>query len=120
MKNIRFYLDIPLRLKLGRAFNYSIHTSTRTLGREYYVLKDAFNRDEDYEIWIDKENGLALKVIDGTTVRTFYDGTDIEKEENKVVYEYRYKFDIVKDEDVNIPDYTGYEVVHTNTDFPEK
>ncbi|MBP3597445.1 MAG: zf-HC2 domain-containing protein [Clostridia bacterium] len=120
VKHTKFYLDIPLRLLLGRAFNYSIHTSTRTLGREYYVLKDAFNRDEDYEVWIDKENGLALKVIDGTTVRTFYDGTDIEKEENKVVYEYRYKFDIVKDEDVNIPDYTGYEIIHTNTDFPEK
>ena len=120
IKHINFHLDIPLRLKLGRAFNYSIHTSTRTLGREYYVLKDAFNRDEDYEIWVDKENGLALKVIDGTTVRTFYDGTDIEKEENKVVYEYRYKFDIVKDEDVNIPDYTSYEIIHRNTDFPEK
>lgn len=119
VKKINFHLDIPFRLMLGRAFNYSIYTSTRTLGREYYVFKDAFNRDEDYEVWVDKENGLALKVIDGTTVRTFYDGTDIEKEENKVVYEYRYKFDVVKDEDVTIPDYTGYEIEYKNTDLPE-
>lgn len=120
VKHTKFYLDIPLRLLLGRAFNYSIYTSTRTLGREYYVLKDAFNRDEDYEVWVDKENGLPLKVIDGTTVRTFYEGTDIEKEENKVVYEYRYKFDVVKDEDINMPDYTGYEIIHKNTNFPKK
>ena len=94
----------------------SIHTSYRGLGREYYVLS-VWDKDKG-EMWIDKETGLTLKNDlegNGTTV-VYYPGSNIVKEEFRIVNEYRYEFDIVTDEDVSVPDYTGYEIKYMNED----
>ena len=94
----------------------SIHTSYKGLGREYYVLS-VWDRDKG-EMWIDKETGLTLKDDhegNGTMV-VYYPGSNVVKEEFRVVHEYRYEFDIVTDEDVTVPDYTGYEIKYINED----
>lgn len=95
--------------KLGTAFRMSIHTDTRQIGREYYVITNRFENDKIWETWIDKDTGLTLKTINRNSVRNFIEGTDIVKEERDLIQEYQYKFDIVTDEDVKVPDLTNYE-----------
>ena len=99
-----------------KALCCSIHTSYKGLGREYYVLS-VWDKDKG-ELWIDKETGLTLKDDhegNGTMV-VYYPGSNIVKEEFRIVNEYRYEFDIVTDEDVTVPDYKGYEIKNTNED----
>ncbi|MBQ2836059.1 MAG: zf-HC2 domain-containing protein [Clostridia bacterium] len=99
-----------------KALCCSIHTSYEGLGREYYVLS-VWDRDKG-EMWIDKETGLTLKndLESNGTVVNYYPGTNIIKEEFRLVNEYRYEFDVVTDEDVTVPDYTGYEIKYINQD----
>lgn len=99
-----------------KALCCSIHTSYQGLGREYYVLS-VLDKDKG-EIWIDKETGLTLKndVEGNGNIVNYYQGTNIVKEEFRIVHEYRYEFDVVTDEDVEVPDYTGYEVKYINQD----
>ena len=99
-----------------KALCCSIHTSYEGLGREYYVLS-VWDRDKG-EMWIDKETGLTLKndLESNGIVVNYYPGTNIIKEEFRLVNEYRYEFDVVTDEDVTVPDYTGYEIKYINQD----
>jgi len=99
-----------------KALCCSIQTSYRSLGREYFVLS-TWDKDKG-EIWIDKETGLTLKndLVGNGAYVNYYPGTNIIKEELRVVHEYRYEFDIVTDEDVTVPDYTGYEIKYINQD----
>ena len=99
-----------------KALCCSIHTSYEGLGREYYVLS-VWDRDKG-EMWIDKETGLTLKndLESNGIMVNYYPGTNIIKEEFRLVNEYRYEFDVVTDEDVTVPDYTGYEVKYINQD----
>ena len=101
-----------LAFKLKTAFFHSIDTSYKSLGREYYVMNPAFDKDSDCEKWVDKDTGLILKLnssANGTAV-TYFPNSKIVREESELVYEYRYEFGTVTDEDVEIPDYTDYEV----------
>lgn len=59
-------------------------------GKECYIV-----RDKDTEKFIDKDTGIAIKMIDNTNNRT----TD-----------YYYEYGNVKDEDVERPDITGYTI----------
>lgn len=115
--SIQMGQDYGLISKIINAFYYSIDTSSRDLGREYYILTNIFNKDSEYEEWIDKDTGLPLKKSGNGRSKTFFEGTNIVKEEFDLCSEYRYEFDTVTDEDVTIPDYTGYEVQYISTNF---
>ena len=115
LKDIPFIEDFGFITKIGKSFHYSIYTSYRDIGREYYVLNKLFDKDSEHEVWIDKETGLPLKVTGNGTIKTFFEGTDIVKEVIDMSSEYRYEFDVVTDDDVAVPDYTGYEVQYVNT-----
>ena len=115
--SIQMGQDYGLISKIINAFNYSIDTSSRDLGREYYILTNIFNKDSEYEEWIDKDTGLLLKKSGNGKRKTFFEGTNIVKEEIDLCSEYRYEFDTVTDEDVTIPDYTGYEVQYISSNF---
>lgn len=103
--------------KIEIAFEYSIRTSTYDIGREYYVMNKIFDKNSNYEIWIDKDNGFALREKGNGVIKTFFKGTNIAKEEIDMKSEYKYEFGIVTDEDVEIPDYTGYEVEYISTNI---
>lgn len=103
--------------KLNVVFNYSIYTSTYSIGREYYVMNKLFDKNSDYEVWIDKDNGLPLRTSGDGVIRTFFEGTNVTKEEIDMRREYKSEFGIVSDEDVSIPDYTGYEIEYKNTNL---
>lgn len=115
IKNIQSRQDFGLVSKIVNAFCYSIHTSYRYLGREYYVLTNIFDKESNYEEWIDKDTGLTLKVTGNGIIKTCFEGTDIVKEVIDMSSVYRYEFNTVTDEDVTVPDYTGYEVQYINT-----
>lgn len=103
---------INLMLTLGKAFLFSISTDTYDIGREYYVLRNQFENNQRWEIWIDKETGLPLKEVNREASKQFFEGTDIVKKITDIEQEYKYQFDVVTDEDVAVPDFTGYEVKH--------
>lgn len=61
---------------------------------------------------------LTLKNdLEGNGTRViYYPGSNIVKEEFRIVNEYRYEFGVVTDDDVTVPDYTGYEIKYINQD----
>ncbi len=103
--------------KLGMAWCKSIHTDTYEIGREYYVIRDRFDKSGHSETWIDKDTGLTLKNINRNSVRHFIPGTDIVKSEEDMIEEFSYEFDVVTDEDVAIPDLSGYEIEYVDTNI---
>lgn len=117
IKNTQFGQNFSLTHKITKAFVSKIHTSYRDVGREYYVLNYIIDNDSNYEEWIDKETGLPLKISGNGTIKLFFEGTDVVKEEIDMSSRYRYEFGNVTDEDVNIPDYSDYEIEQRNTDY---
>lgn len=117
IKNTQFGQHNNLFLNMGKAVYYSIHTSTRDIGREYYVFNNIIDKDSNHEEWIDKDTGLPLKISGNGSMTSYFEGTNVVKEEIDLCFKYKYEFDSVKDEDVNIPDYSGYEIEYINTDI---
>lgn len=102
---------------LGKAFIMSIHTDTYDVGKEYYVLRNQFEKNQRWETWIDKETGLVIREINREAEKHFIAGTDIVKEVKDYIQVYKYEFDNVKDEDVEVPDYSTYKVEYINEDI---
>lgn len=103
--------------KLGVAFVMSIDVDTYQVGKEYYVFNNRFERTKNWEMWIDKETGLPIKIINKEGRKSFYVGTQVVKEVNDNVQEYKYEFGIVTDEDVEVPDLntlSDYEIEYIN------
>lgn len=96
--------------KIGTTFVYSIHTDTYDYGKEYYVLNNKAERNNAWEIWIDKETGLPLKEINRGGEKIFFPGTNVVKEIRDYIQEYKYEFNRVTDEDVKVPDLSNYTV----------
>ena len=90
--------------KIGVAFIMSIDIDTYQVGKEYYVLNNRFERTQNWEMWIDKETGLPIKIINREGRKSFYTGTQVVKEVNDNIQEYKYEFGTVTDEDVAVPD----------------
>lgn len=108
IKNVPFVIDRNrLLLKIGTTFVYSIDIDTYDYGKEYYVLK---NRVENniWEIWIDKETGLPIKLINRGGEKSFFPGTNVVKEVKDNIQEYKYEFNKVTNEDVKVPDLSNY------------
>ena len=104
-------------LKMGTAFIMSINTDTYQVGKEYYVLNNRFERAQNWEMWIDKETGLPIKIINKEGRKSFYTGTQVVKEVNDNIQEYKYEFGTVTDEDVAVPDInslSGYTIEYIN------
>ena len=82
----------------------------------------------NWEIWLDKETGLPLKEINLDGMKTYYsDNKETNIDENEIdnclkqkqdilinsgdsITEYKYEFDMVTDEDVEVPDLSQYKV----------
>ena len=111
IKNIPFVTSRNnLFAKIGTTFVYSIYTDTFDYGKEYYVLKNRLEKNNNWEIWIDKETGLPIREINRSSAKSFFIGTDVVKEIRDTIQSYKYEFDIVTDEDVKIPDLSNYTI----------
>ena len=105
IKNVPFVTSRnSLFAKIGTTFVYSIDTDTYDYGKEYYVLK---NRSESN---IDKETGLPIREINRGGAKSFFTGTDVVKEVRDTIQTYKYEFDTVTDEEIEVPDLSNYTV----------
>ena len=82
----------------------------------------------NWKIWLDKETGLPFKEINIDGMKTYYsDNKEENIDESKIddylkekqdiliksgdgITEFRYEFDVVTDEDVEVPDLSQYKV----------
>ncbi len=121
LKNVSFVgtsgnLDLieALITQIGKACLFSIDTDTYEIGRPYYIFRKPFENSTKWEIWIDKQTGLPLKVINYNATREFFAQTDIVKRVTDIIQEYKYDFDVVTDEDVNVPDLSAYDIKYVS------
>lgn len=99
---------------LGKAFLMSITSDTYDSNKEYYILRDKFDKRNSWEVWIDKETGLVIREINRGGSRVYIAGTEIVKKESDAIEKYKYDFDIVSDDDVKVPDFSGYKIEYQN------
>lgn len=104
-------------IKFGIAFTMSITTDNYQSNKEYYVIKNQFEKTPSWELCIDKETGLPIKETNFNSSKIHFAGTDIVKEVRNDEQEYIYKFNIVTDEDVKMPDLTGYEKIYNEDEI---
>lgn len=100
-------------LNLGKAFLMTIDEDNYLIGKDYYILKYKSNPKSEY--WIDKETGLKVMEFNKESVAKFIPGTFIIQEFHDNISSYEYKFDLVTDEDVTIPDLSEYKIEYNDT-----
>ena len=105
---------------LGKAYIMSIDTDTYDVGKEYYILRNQFEQDQRWEVWIDKETGLVIREIQRDGEKRFITGTDIVKEVRDCTTIYKYELNIVKDEDVTVPEDSTYKIEYINEEINAK
>lgn len=99
--NIKNYMTF----RLGAPFFTKISTDNKEIGREYYVLSLG-----DSKLWVDMETGLPIMSFGYSTQTQYYKDTKIPKKSAEGICQYKYEFDIVKDDDVQMPDFSSYTV----------
>lgn len=80
------------------------------------MIRNKFEKNNNWEIWIDKETGLPLKEINRDGEKIFFAGTEVVKEVKDNIQEYKYEFGIVTEDDVKVPDLSDYEIEYVNQD----
>lgn len=124
--DIGFRTITPIFLSMkSKKFNLGAYTNEN---KKCYVLQDKYNIGTNWEIWLDKATGLPLKEININGLKSYYsDNKEEGIDENRIddylkqkqeilinssdsVTEYKYVFDMVTDEDVNLPDLSKYEI----------
>ena len=86
--NLKDKIESIIFLNINSTYFSVISTSCN--GKKCYLIKDKNN-----ESYIDKETGMAVRHIE-------------KNNENDLVIDYDYKFNIVTDNDIKKPDITGY------------
>ncbi len=99
--NVKNYMTF----RLGAPFFTKISTDNKEIGREYYVLSLG-----DSKLWVDMETGLPIMSFGYSTQTQYYKDTKIPKKSAEGICQYKYEFDIVKDDDVQMPDFSSYTV----------
>ena len=108
---------------LGKAFLMSITSDSYDSNKEYYILRDKFDKRNSWEVWLDKETGLVIREINRGGSRSYITGTEIVKKESDAIEKYKYDFGIVSDDDVKVPDFSEYKIEYQNynmSDFSEQ
>ncbi len=82
-------------------------------------MKDREPNVTGREIWIDKKTGLPVREIRRGAEQSFFPDTHVVKEVNDVIDEYKYEFDKVTDEDVEVPDLSTYIVEYRNVNIKD-
>ena len=99
--NVKNYMTF----RLGAPFFTKISTDNKEIGREYYVLSLG-----DSKLWVDMETGLPIMSFGYSTQTQYYKDTKLPKKSAEGICQYKYEFDIVKDDDVQMPDFSSYTV----------
>lgn len=99
--NVKNYMTF----RLGVPFFTKISTDNKEIGREYYVLTL-----DNSKLWVDMETGLPIMSFGYSTQTQYYKDTKIPKKSAEGICQYKYEFDIVKDDDVQMPDLSTYTI----------
>lgn len=104
---------------LGKTFLMSITSDSYDSNKEYYILRDKFDKRNSWEVWLDKETGLVIREINRGGSRSYITGTEIVKKESDAIEKYKYDFGIVSDDDVKVPDFSEYKIEYQNYNMNE-
>lgn len=104
---------------LEKAFLMSMESDSYDSNKEYYILRYKFDKRNTWEVWLDKETGLVIREINRGGSKLYIPGTEIVKKESDIIEKYIYDFDIVNDEDVSVPDFSGYKVEYQNCNMSD-
>lgn len=105
MKYVKRYGYQYILMKLGTPFYAKISTDHKEIGRKYYILDSGETKK-----WVDMDTGLPIMSFGDVIGTTYYKDTKIPKQKFESVSEYRYEFETVTDEDVEMPNLEGYEI----------
>ncbi len=95
--------------KLGAPFFTKISHDNKEIGREYYKLQLGEN-----ELWVDMDTGLPLMSFGYSSQTEYYNDTKIPKRSSKGICQYKYEFEVVTDEMVEMPDISEYKIEEIN------
>lgn len=76
-------------------------------GKEAYMISFNFIEQEEYRMWVNKEDYRIIGQINGTSI-------DVEGNTYTNILSYSYTFNTLTEEDVKIPDLTGYTIKDIN------
>lgn len=95
--------------RLGAPFFTKISHDNKEIGREYYKLQLGEN-----ELWVDMDTGLPLMSFGYSSQTEYYNDTKIPKRSSKGICQYKYEFEVVTDEMVEMPDISEYKIEEIN------
>ena len=94
-----------IRFRLGAPFYTKISKDHKEIGRLYYVLDLG-----DGKQWVDMDTGLPIMIFGYRSDTEYYKNTKIPLKKSEGISEYHYEFGNVTEEDVQMPDFEGYEI----------
>lgn len=115
IKSNDYYNKTSLLSKIQKTFTYSIKKDNYLIGKDYYIIKDNYEKNSRDEYWVDIETGLTLRHISKGSEILYFPGTNIRKSINDIIEEYNYEFGIVTDDDIKYPDLTEYTIKKDST-----
>ena len=102
-------------LPFNRNYITKKHTFDRSsMGTVFPFVSSEIGHPTGIPLGFDKQTGLPLKVINYNATREFFAQTDIVKRVTDIIQEYKYDFDVVTDEDVNVPDLSAYDIKYVS------
>lgn len=87
--------------------------NSRWNGKEAYNISFNFIEQEEYRMWVNKEDYRIIGQINGTS-------TDMEGNTYTNISSYAYTFNTLTEEDVKLPDLTGYTIKDVNGNIVEE
>ncbi len=95
---------------LGAGIKMDVSTNNYRSNKDYYV----FTGEDGWKICVDKNTGLPREESGSMFGVEYFPNTEIEKSITKYTDKYKYEFDVVTDDDVNVPSFDGYEVKYVD------
>ena len=87
--------------------------NSRWNGKEAYNISFNFIEQEEYRMWVNKEDYRIIGQINGTSI-------DVEGNTYTNISSYAYTFNTLTEEDVKMPDLTGYTIKDVNGNIVEE
>ena len=102
-------MDKYMLFRLGAPFFTKISHDNKEIGKEYYKIQLG-----ETELWVDMETGLPIMSFGYSSHTEYYKDTKIPKRKSETTCQYKYEFETVTDDIVEMPDLSDYEIKEIN------